>query len=297
MFLHVYILLQQPLATLLCYSFLYLAAICLWLPSPKSSPPLWLLLAALAALAGLASGSLSWAGLGLACIFLGAAYRFSQATRSAERTFVGVALGSLSLLLGAHLLPGFHNLKALDAVLVSADGLPFTMYLNLDKTLVALGLLGWCTPRIFTRPDWRQLLLFLRSRSLIFLPLIFILALLSGKVHWDPKLPSYALLWMLTNLLFVCTAEEAFFRGFLQRQLSLLWKDRPLQQALPLVLASFVYGLSHFAGGSLYVAFVTLAGLVYGWAYQKTGCIEASILLHFLVNAAHFLLFTYPSLP
>ena len=102
---------------------------------------------------------------------------------------------------------------------------------------------------------------------------------------------------MLTNLLFVCTAEEAFFRGFLQRQFALLWKDHPLQQALPLVLASFVYGLSHFAGGSLYVAFVTLAGLVYGWAYQKTGCIEASILLHFLVNAAHFLLFTYPSLP
>ena len=116
-------------------------------------------------------------------------------------------------------------------------------------------------------------------------------------MSFDPKWPASLSLWAANNLLFVCTAEEAFFRGFLQRQLALFWKDRPLQQALPLVLASFVYGLSHFAGGSLYVAFVTLAGLYYGWAYQRTGCIEASILLHFALNAAHFLLFTYPSLP
>ena len=291
------ILLQQPLATLLCYSFLYLAAVCLWLPSPKNSQPLWLLFAALAALAGLARGNLSWAGLGLAWIFLRAAYRFSQAKRSAEKTFIGVALGSLSLLLGAHLLPGFHNLKALDAVFVSADGLPFTMYLNLDKTLVALGILGWCVPRLTTLQAWRQMLAFLLPRAPLLLTPIFLLALLSGKIHWDPKLPSYTLLWALTNLLFVCTAEEAFFRGFLQRQLSLLWQNRPLPKLLPLALASFFYGLSHFAGGLLYVAFVTLAGLVYGWAYQKTNAIEASILLHFGLNLAHFLLFTYPSLP
>ncbi|WP_051296448.1 CPBP family intramembrane glutamic endopeptidase [Anaeroarcus burkinensis] len=284
-------------STLLCYSLLYLGVACLWLPVSIFGQPLWLILAASAGFSGLISGQLTPLGLGLAVLYFFIAYRLSRAAPSFEKGLSGLLLAAFSLLLGAHLLPGFHNFKALDAVLVSADGLPFTMYLNLDKTLVALGLLGWCTPRIFTRPDWRQLLLFLRSRSLIFLPLIFILALASGKVHWDPKLPSYTLLWMLTNLLFVCTAEEAFFRGFLQRQLALFWKDRPLQQALPLVLASFVYGLSHFAGGSLYVAFVTLAGLGYGWAYQKTGCIEASILLHFLVNAAHFLLFTYPSLP
>ena len=284
-------------STLLCYSLLYSGVACLWLPVSIFGQPLWLILAASAGFSGLISGQLTPLGLGLAVLYFFIAYRFSRAAHSFEKGLSGLLLAAFSLLLGAHLLPGFHNLKALDAVLVSADGLPFTMYLNLDKTLVALGLLGWCTPRLFTRPDWRQLLPFLRSRSLIFLPLIFILALASGKVHWDPKLPSYTLLWMLTNLLFVCIAEEAFFRGFLQRQLALLWKDRPLRQTLPLVLASFLYGLSHFAGGSLYVAFVTLAGLYYGWAYQKTGCIEASILLHFLVNAAHFLLFTYPSLP
>ena len=287
--------LPYSFSTLLCYSVLYLAVACLWLPASIWGQPLWLILAASAGFIALISGQLTPLGLGLAALYLFIAYLFSRTT-GAKKKWLTLLLAALSLLLGAHLLPGFHNLQALNAVLVSADGLPFTMYLNLDKTLVALGLLGWCIPRLSRRQEWRQLLQVLLSRSLLFLLLIFILALASGKVHWDPKLPSYTLLWMLTNLLFVCTAEEAFFRGFLQQQLALLWKNRPLQQALPLALASLVYGLSHFAGGPLYVAFVTLAGLGYGWVYQKTGCIEASILLHFALNAAHFLLFTYPSL-
>ena len=288
--------LPYSFSTLLCYSVLYLAVACLWLPASIWGQPLWLILAASAGFIALISGQLTPLGLGLAALYLFIAYLFSRTT-GAKKKWLTLLLAALSLLLGAHLLPGFHNLQALNAVLVSADGLPFTIYLNLDKTLVALGLLGWCVPRLSRRQEWRQLLQVLLSRSLLFLLLIFILALASGKVHWDPKLPSYTLLWMLTNLLFVCTAEEAFFRGFLQQQLALLWKNRPLQQELPLALASLVYGLSHFAGGPLYVAFVTLAGLGYGWVYQKTGCIEASILLHFALNAAHFLLFTYPSLP
>ena len=288
--------LPYSFSTLLCYSVLYLAVACLWLPASIWGQPLWLILAASAGFIALISGQLTPLGLGLAALYLFIAYLFSRTT-GAKKKWLTLLLAALSVLFGAHLLPGFHNLQALNAVLVSADGLPFTMYLNLDKTLVALGLLGWCIPRLSRRQEWRQLLQVLLSRSLLFLLLIFILALASGKVHWDPKLPSYTLLWMLTNLLFVCTAEEAFFRGFLQQQLALLWKNRPLQQELPLALASLVYGLSHFAGGPLYVAFVTLAGLGYGWVYQKTGCIEASILLHFALNAAHFLLFTYPSLP
>lgn len=287
--------LPYSFSTLLCYSVLYLAVACLWLPTSIWGQPLWLILAASAGFIALISGQLTPLGLGLAALYLFIAYLFSRTT-GAKKKWLTLLLAALSLLLGAHLLPGFHNLQALNAVLVSADGLPFTMYLNLDKTLVALGLLGWCVPRLSRRQEWRQLLQFLLSRSLILLPPIFILALASGKVHWDPKLPSSTLLWMLTNLLFVCTAEEAFFRGFLQQQLSLLWQNRALQKVLPLALASFFYGLSLFAGGPLYVAFVTLAGLGYGWVYQKTGCIEASILLHFALNASHFLFFTYPSL-
>lgn len=44
------------------------------------------------------------------------------------------------------------------------------------------------------------------------------------------------------------------------------------------------------------MAFATLAGIGYGLAYWRSGRIEAAILTHFAVNAAHFVLFTYPAL-
>jgi hypothetical protein len=46
----------------------------------------------------------------------------------------------------------------------------------------------------------------------------------------------------------------------------------------------------------MYVALATIAGLGYGWIYQRTGRIEASILTHFALNAVHFFAFSYPAL-
>jgi membrane protease YdiL (CAAX protease family) len=45
-----------------------------------------------------------------------------------------------------------------------------------------------------------------------------------------------------------------------------------------------------------YVLAATVAGLGYGWAFLRTGRIEAAIAVHFAVNAVHFLLFAYPRL-
>jgi membrane protease YdiL (CAAX protease family) len=63
-----------------------------------------------------------------------------------------------------------------------------------------------------------------------------------------------------------------------------------------LTLSSVLFGLSHLGGGLLYSALATMAGFGYGWVYQRTGAIEASIGVHFLVNALHFVFFTYPAL-
>ena len=41
--------------------------------------------------------------------------------------------------------------------------------------------------------------------------------------------------------------------------------------------------------------FATIAGIGYGWVFWRTNRIEASILSHFLLNAAHILCFTYPA--
>jgi len=65
---------------------------------------------------------------------------------------------------------------------------------------------------------------------------------------------------------------------------------------LALAIASVLFGLSHFWGGWSYVALATVAGLGYGWIYQRTQRIAASILAHFALNTTYFFLFTYPAL-
>ena len=45
----------------------------------------------------------------------------------------------------------------------------------------------------------------------------------SFKFIWfDPKFPASFFMWACTNLFFVCLAEEAFFRGFMQKYLCLV---------------------------------------------------------------------------
>ena len=61
-----------------------------------------------------------------------------------------------------------------------------------------------------------------------------------------------------------------------------------------LLVAAVAFGAAHVAGGTAYVLLATLAGISYGAAYHLTGRVEASILVHFTLNVAHLVLFTYP---
>ena len=57
-----------------------------------------------------------------------------------------------------------------------------------------------------------------------------------------------------------------------------------------------LFGLAHAGGGATWLAVATIAGLGYAAIYARTRRIEGAILVHFAVNAAHFIGFTYPRL-
>jgi hypothetical protein len=96
------------------------------------------------------------------------------------------------------------------------------------------------------------------------------------------------------NLFFTCLSEEAFFRGFLQQELSRIGGLPHIAALVALVVSALLFGLVHFAGGWTYVVAGIVAGLGSGWAYHRTQRIESAMAVHFGVNAVHFLLFTYP---
>ena len=115
-------------------------------------------------------------------------------------------------------------------------------------------------------------------------------------VKYDLKINSFFVIWALNNLLFTCIAEEALFRGFTQNFISNALKSYRYGNYLALLLASILFGVNHFMGGIKYIMLASLAGLIYGYVYQKTKHIESSIIAHFLLNTVHFIGFTYPAL-
>lgn len=63
---------------------------------------------------------------------------------------------------------------------------------------------------------------------------------------------------------------------------------------MALLVGAVAFGSAHIAGGTTHVLLATLAGIGYGAAYHLTGRVEAGILVHFLLNLSHLVLFTYP---
>jgi len=271
-------------------------AIFLAAPVTWSSSLRWLSVALLAIGYGVAliNGQLGvLAALPVAALVF-AAYAVSPQRKPYVQYFGHALFVALAIALSLHWLPGFHNPRVIGPVRITADAVPFTMYLNLDKPLAAFWLL-------LVLP-WVRRVHTLRSslkagvNGMVLTTLACLLsALLLGIVRWEPKLPAASWLWLLNNLLLVTFAEEALFRGYLQGGLSRLLKQRSNGDVIALCVASALFGLAHVAGGWQWVVLGGIAGIGYGLTYRSGG-LQAAMLAHFGLNVAHFFLFTYPML-
>jgi membrane protease YdiL (CAAX protease family) len=159
---------------------------------------------------------------------------------------------------------------------------------NFDKTLGAVGLLalsGWTPMRL--RQDWTAAIR--RAAPLTVMTVIVVMAasLAVRFVRFEPGWSPLFGVWAVVNLLTTCVSEEAFFRGFIQQEIG---------GRIGLVGSALLFGLAHVAGGWTYVGLATLAGAGCAAVFWRTASLEMCILTHFVVNAVHFLCFTYPSL-
>ncbi|MGH1352438.1 MAG: lysostaphin resistance A-like protein [Methyloligellaceae bacterium] len=206
---------------------------------------------------------------------------------------VFVAISALAIAMSMHIMPGFNNLQIVKNIQVTKDAIPYTLYWNFDKGIVGLALLYAVSN---AKPDSRQSPFLIVSTVLAVLILItFPIAVKLGAVSWAPKIPEILLVWIVSNLLITCIAEEAFFRGLWQQTAAdTLRKYTRHGPVIALVLVSILFGLLHFPGGPVYMGLATIAGLAYGAAYHLTGRLEAAIAVHFLFNLTHLMLFTYP---
>lgn len=187
-----------------------------------------------------------------------------------------------------HMIPGVNNLIIVSGEQAGPQSAPFTFYYNIDKALIPFLLLA-CLPTLLKRPAKPPANTLWWLVLLMSMPLLLLLATFAGALKVEPHLPAWLGSFMLANLFFVCLAEEALFRGYIQQRLSQLLGDKRA-----LLIAALLFGVAHFSGGLLLVLFATMAGLIYGLAWLWSGRLWVATLVHFSFNMLHLLLFTYP---
>lgn len=296
-------------------------------------------LGAMAVLSGLWLGWLSPTALLALALLAGAMLGLRAARTPVARGACGVAAVSISLALALHRWPGFDTVLLWHAVQLSPEARPFTAALSMDKPLAGLilwlGLWGcWGSAKsgagattgaagqlsagngaeaaVRQASRWRKADVVAGAVAVATLVGVLALAVLTGGLVWTPRWQSWpegGTVFLLTNLLFTCVAEEVFFRGLVQdglagawwppsgaRMLSLASLDLPMRRNLVVVgVTAVLFGLAHAGSSGLWMLWAGAAGLGYAAVYGLTQRVQASIALHFSLNALHFLCFTYPA--
>ncbi|HEY6126378.1 MAG TPA: CPBP family intramembrane glutamic endopeptidase [Steroidobacteraceae bacterium] len=263
----------------------------------------WIAALAAAVLAGIFTGALHWLAAIWIALLAALAIAYTRARDSASpnkrlwQTLAGLVFAIYALAMGLALLPGFHRIVLVQPQVLSDGATPYGISVGFPKVVTGIVILGLINPLLCT--SWRELGRVLARAFPVFVITAIIgmtVVLAMGYSSFAPKWTALFLLFAPVNLFFTCLSEEAFFRGFIQHELSRIGSHRALAAGIALTFAAVLFGLAHFGGGWTYVLAAAVAGLGYGWAFMRTQRIEAAMAVHFGVNATHFLLFTYPAL-
>jgi membrane protease YdiL (CAAX protease family) len=197
-----------------------------------------------------------------------------------------------------NLLKGVNNILVFPDYRLSRDATSVNIYANYDKGVIGLLILGIFCEVIDTKKELLRVI-FITLPYLIFTAFTIIyLSTYLGIIKYDPKFPLSSGIWLAIQIFFVVIPEEAFYRGFLQKELFENLKNKKFASIIALLSTSLIFTLIHMFFtlnlSSILIAFVT--GILYGGIYQITKRVESSILVHLSVNMIHYFFFTYPRL-
>jgi membrane protease YdiL (CAAX protease family) len=209
---------------------------------------------------------------------------FKNPIHGGLRLVLGLTVVALAAGLNFHWIPGFCNWH------VSGN-----FWVNYDKPFIGLFTLAFLLPLLRTPEEWYKMAFKAIPLTIVAVFTLAILAVTSGTIAWQFKIPSHFILRLATNLLLVVIPEEAFFRGFVQEELFKGLGKGLKGGIVAIVVSSLLFALFHLGWHSSFamLGFVCLAGVIYGAIYQYTRAIESSILCHFAVNFIHMTFFTY----
>ncbi len=168
-------------------------------------------------------------------------------------------------------------------------------WIHYGKPFIGLFVLAFPLPLLRSKEQWVSISLKTIPLTILGIAALAFLATSGGEVGFCPKWPSYFLLRSLVNLIFVTIPEEAFFRGFLQEEISRFLGKGFWKSTGAVLISSALFMVAHIGWTSspAMLGFVFIAGLLYGGIYQYTKAIEGSIFCHLALNVTHMVFFTY----
>lgn len=213
------------------------------------------------------------------------------------RMFAVLIASCITLAMFGHFISGFHNIEFAHQWKASATSLPMNLYLNYDKPIAALFILGLLVPLIETARQWRRMLYIAVPWACMTCAIMLALAMFMQIVEFDPKLPSITFMFLIRQIFFVVIPEEALFRGFIQKEISQSLNNSA-SGILAVLVTALIYAFLHILMIPSLPFFIMAftAGLLYGAVYQITERIEAAMFVHLCLNVVHFFFFTYPIL-
>jgi len=281
--------------TSLCFFAFAMTFVSLW---ARKTPWLWGSFLLIAYILAFIANVATWISLiPVLILFFCHFFLKSDLTKSARFLLFCIATG-VSLALGFHFLPGFHNWKIASQLCLSPGAYPYDLWLNFDKPFIGLFVLALSIPLISSKSELFRVLKTAIPLSILGILIMMAISLHFELVKWDPKIPVITVIWLLDNLVLVAIPEEAFFRGFIQREIYNWFGKTSLAGLGSIFVTSIFFTLLHliWVADLPFLSLVFIASVIYGMIYQVTKSIEASILCHFGLNTIHFLFFTYPAL-
>lgn len=206
-----------------------------------------------------------------------------------------IALGIFAVALMLHYVAGFYNRILFNRITLSPGSSHYSLFFNLDK--IFTGLIIYACSHLATTEkaiDEKSLI----QTVLIYLASVVVIlgpAIISGYVKFDPKISPFLPMWIINNLLFVTFSDEVVFRGLIQNTILSWLPKKTFYTVFGIIIASALFGLYHYRDGLIFIGLSAICGLFYGYAYFKTKRILCAMLVHFLLNLTHIVLFSYPS--
>ena len=277
---------------------LTVALIALWTArasAPRITRHLWAGAGALSLILALSGHMLDVTGLAALTVLAGVCLLARRATHQVAVVTTHVLLVLSCAALFVHVVPGFENPILVSNIVLGPDAQPYTKYLNYDKGMAALLLLGLYAPERTAGDHGSRPSTFLWRFGLL-VGAMLALTLVVGYARWDPKLPAWWPAWLWSMVFLTALPEETLFRGCLQTWMASRLHAWPHATLVSVVSTGVIFGVAHAGGGATYVLLSSVAGIGYGWIYASTRSLAAATLAHAGLNTVHFLFFTYPAL-